>query len=188
MSELIEQELQLRKDVDELLYEKGLNKILEKYGEVYLTGSYLLKTMLKKDIDISLLNSEITIPGFFKLGGEVAAFLKCHGGHYRNTKEKSVNSRPPESLYWGFEFADWKIDLWIVPKYHLDESIEYSESIINKMDEEKRKLILEIKNVVSSNYNRKYSSKEIYDAVLEKNILSLEEFKNYLKNDKNCEL
>lgn len=188
MKELIKEEEELRKKVDNILYQKGLFNLLQEYGEVNITGSYILKTMHKKDIDISLYNPNLSVAKFYELGGKIAEILKPQGGFYRNTKVQFIKNRPPESLYWGFQFGEWKMDLWVIPKEHLDESIEYSDKILENMTEEKRELILEIKQKASSNYNKKYSSRELYSAVFKEEIKSVEEFKIFLKNTVGCEL
>lgn len=186
--DLLKKEELLRKEVDQILYGKGLYDSLCKYGEVEITGSYVLKTMYKKDLDISLYNPKLSVVDFFKMGGEIAEILNPHGGFYRNTKVKFVNNRPPEAFYWGFQFADWKMDLWVVTKEHMDGSIKYAQNIINKMTEEKRRLVLEIKQKASSNYNKIYSSRELYEAIFEEDINSIEKFEKYLLSKIGCKL
>lgn len=188
MENLLKKEENLRKEVDDILYQKGVLKLLEEYGEVHLTGSYILKTMYKKDIDISMFNPDLSVPQFYELGGRLAEILNSQGGFYRNTKVQFVKNRPSESLYWGFQFDDWKMDLWVIPKDHLEESIEYSDKIIKNMTEDKRKLILEIKNKAGSNYNKKYSSRELYSAIFNEGIKSIDEFELFLNDRVGCSI
>lgn len=188
MSDLLKREEELRKEVDGILYEKGLYNLLENYGEVQLTGSYILKTMYKKDLDISIYNPDLSVTEFYELGGKLAELLEPHGVHYRNTRVKFVENRPLEALYWGMEFDEWKMDLWLITREHFDGALEYCGNIIKNMTDEKRKLILEIKNMASENYNRKYSSKELYAAIFKEDIKSIEEFNRYLQEKIGCEL
>lgn len=188
MTDLLKREENLRKEVDKILYERGLYDLLGEYGEVLLTGSYILKTMYKYDLDISLYNPELTVKQFYELGGRLAEMLEPHGGFFRNTRVKFVENRPLEALYWGMQFGEWKLDLWVITKEHFNGAVEYCDNIIKQMTDEKRKLILEIKNKASSNYNRKYSSKELYAAIFKEDVKSIEEFNAFLQKKVGCDI
>jgi len=142
---LLQYESQVREQADSLLFKKGLYKILEKYGTVLLTGSYSLKLMYKKDLDISLVSPNLSVKEFYKMGGEISEIIQPHSVYYRNTKVKRISGRPDNALYFGFIFDDWKIDLWVVDKDRAEGSEIYSNNILKKLTDEKRILILEIK-------------------------------------------
>lgn len=178
--DLFQRQEQLHCEAKAILFERGVVSVIESYGEIDLTGSYGLKTMYKKDIDISLCNEALSYEAFFELGAKLATLLKPHGLFGRNTKVRSVENRPPDGYYWGFQFEDWKMDLWNIPRYHLDESRQYAQDILNHMTEDKRLTILEIKAAASSSYNRGYSSKEVYQAVIYEQVDSVEAFAEWL--------
>jgi len=181
---LLQYERSIRKQADSILFNRGLYKILEQFGQVELTGSYSLKLMYKKDLDISLVSPNLTINNFYKMGGEISELIKPYSVYYRNTKVKQVKGRPRNALYFGFVFDDWKIDLWVVDRERAEGSIIYSNDILNKLTDEKRLLILEIKKEYFNNndYGKCFSSREVYSAVINKNIKSVNEFKEYLNN------
>ncbi|MCP5062461.1 MAG: hypothetical protein GY936_08365 [Ignavibacteriae bacterium] len=180
---LLQYERVIREQADTLLFKKGLYKILEKYGNVLLTGSYSLKLMYKKDLDISLISPNLTVKEFYKMGGRISELINPYSVYYRNTKVKKINGRPDNALYFGFIFNDWKIDLWVVDKERAEGSEIYSNNILKKLTDEKRILILEIKKEYLTNkeYGKVFSSKEVYDAVINKHVKSLKEFKKYIE-------
>ena len=180
---LLQYERVIREQADTLLFKKGLYKILKKYGNVLLTGSYSLELMYKKDLDISLVSPNLTVKDFYKMGGEISELINPHSVYYRNTKVKEINGRPDNALYFGFIFDDWKIDLWVVDKERTEGSEIYSNNILNKLTDEKRILILEIKKeyLDSKEYGKIFSSREVYDAVINKNIKSVKQFRDYIK-------
>lgn len=139
--------------------------------------------MYKKDLDFSLISPNLTVKEFYKMGGEISELINQHSVYYRNTKVKEVKERPDNALYFGFIFDDWKIDLWVVDKERAEGSEIYSNNILKKLTDKKRILILEIKKeyLTDKEYGKLFSSKEVYDAVLNKNVKSVKEFKNYIE-------
>ncbi len=175
-------EKKVRKEADEILYSKRLIELLNQYGRAEITGSYPLKLMCKKDLDISLVNSNFKPESFFELGSKIVALLKPHSVYYRDTRVRPVKNRPTNALYFGILFNDWKIDLWVIDEEWWGESKKYTDKIIESLTEEKRLLILEIKEHYKNlpEYGKLFSSKEVYRAVLEENINSLGQFqKNF---------
>ncbi|MEN8192363.1 MAG: hypothetical protein ABFS12_06070 [Bacteroidota bacterium] len=177
-------EKMIRDEADSLLYDKGLVKLLSEYGRVEFAGSYPLKMMWKKDLDISLVAPDLTPDQFFILGGKIAQLLKPHSVYYRDTRVLEVNDRPKNSLYFGIFFDDWKIDLWVIDEQWWAESEKYMRNILERLTEEKKRIILEIKKEFSNStdYGKKYTSKLIYSSVLDGRVTSVREFKNLINN------
>lgn len=61
MKDILIKSSEIQNEADEILFERGLHKILQKFGEPNYVGSYELKLMLKKDLDISLINPSLTL-------------------------------------------------------------------------------------------------------------------------------
>lgn len=183
---LIEHEKLIRAEADSILYDFGLKKIIAEYGKVEMAGSYPLKMMFKKDLDITLVSSQLQPPKFFELGGKIAEHLGSHFLYYHNTRIKSLPLRPTNALYFGISFKDWKIDLWLTSEEWRKESQIYMNNILNKLTTEAKMIILELKKEFSytSDYGRKFSSKQIYSAVLDHNIKSVNEFKEFIETTK----
>ena len=179
---LFEYEKQIRKEADFILYEGGLKKIIAQYGRVEMAGSYPLRMMYKKDLDITLVSSQLQPQKFFELGGKIAEHLGSHFLYYHNTRIKSLPLRPTNALYFGVSFKDWKIDLWVTSEEWWKESEIYMNNILNKLTDERRMIILELKKEFSntSDYGRKFSSKQIYSSVLDHGVKSIDEFKEFI--------
>ena len=178
MHPLIEQSRKIKDAADRILHDDGLEEILCNYGEVHYVGSYEIDLMLKKDIDISLINPSLTLKEFHQLAFEASSLLHPHSMHFRDTRVKPIQYRPPHALYWAFEFADWNIDLWLVEKEYYLESVDYMNRVKQSLDDLKKITILDIKNraLNSGQYGRTFGSREIYQAVLQDGINSSEEF------------
>jgi type I restriction-modification system DNA methylase subunit len=98
----------------------------------------------------------------------------------------------PQSMYIGVIYnldgIDWKIDI-----RYLNPSDAWAEDdlkrIKSRLTSEKIQMILEIKTAFHSHpkYRKEISGYEIYNAVLDKNISTVDEFNNYLK-DRGVEL
>ena len=76
----------LRQEADGLLREKGLHSLLGQYGEVHVTGSYALKLMAWRDLDIYLVSPNMAPRRFFELGGRVAELLNPAKMNFRNER------------------------------------------------------------------------------------------------------
>ena len=113
----------LRAEADELLWKKGLHPLLEKYGQVHLTGSYTLKLMVWRDLDIYLATEDLPVSEFFRLGGQIADLLNSPKMHFRNERVARTEGLP-HGLYWGVYLGNeregaWKIDIWAVTSEQL---------------------------------------------------------------------
>ncbi|HKY04777.1 MAG TPA: hypothetical protein VJQ56_07805 [Blastocatellia bacterium] len=182
----------LRAEADDLLWRRGLHALLEKYGRAHLTGSYALKLMTWRDLDTYLVGDEISVADFFNLGSEIAELLTPTKMHFRNEREAKSEGLP-EGLYWGVYLGDeregaWKIDIWAVNPGQFTVLDDYCNEIESKLTASTRSKILEIKSQcwMKPGYRRRYSSSDIYDAVLNEGVNNLAAFNEYLKRVRNC--
>jgi hypothetical protein len=72
---------ELRAEADRWLA-TGLRGILSDYGEVNIVGSYALRLMSWRDLDIHLVRAELDRKSFFELGARIADLLTPHRMHY----------------------------------------------------------------------------------------------------------
>ena len=96
---------EIKKEADQLLYEKGLFAVLQKFGTPHITGSYELNLMTWRDLDIYLESNKISEKDFFQLGGEVSSCLQPIKMHFRNEFLAKTNGLPL-GLYWGNLFRE----------------------------------------------------------------------------------
>jgi hypothetical protein len=180
-------------EADEILYGLGLFDILGKYGNPQVSGSYLLKLMTWRDLDIYLESNSIGTEAFFELGKEISTKLNPSKMSFRN---ELIGKTPhlPKGLYWGvhtnFLEQKWKIDIWAIDSKEVKKKQSEVEEIQFKIDHSKRQLILELKSRVHSNslYRKTFFSIDVYDAVLNDEITSLEQFKKWLYIKKEIEI
>jgi len=187
---LYEQDRQLREEADELLSSRGIIKILEHYGKVYISGSYFLQLMTWRDLDIYLENDSITVEEFFELGKELVTALTPRKMSFHSNRELRIADEP-KGLYWGiragFQNVVWKIDIWGFDKSTCLEKINLCNKIVDLLTLEKRNHILYIKNELWSHpdYRDKITSMDIYNAVLFDNVSDINGFWNYVRSKKN---
>lgn len=183
MNEIFRFSQSVKEEATKLLDESDIVNILEKYGKVYFSGSYDLDLMYKKDIDIGIVNDSLTVSEFTKLGKELIDKLNSPSVYYRNTRITPVKNRPENSLYWGIKTGDWFIDIWAMSKKVQSRSDAYIRDIKNKLKPAHKKIILQLKAdlLEEKTYGKLFGSRELYDAVLNKKVKTVEEFKEYLK-------
>jgi hypothetical protein len=177
----------IKKEADEILYQKGLLEILHAFGIPHVHGSYLLDLMTWRDLDIYLQSDSISETEFFKLGEQVCSAFAPVKMSYRNERNANTPGLPP-GLYWGVYLGNeragaWKIDIWAVTAQECQQRLHYCDSIKEKLTPEAAQTILEIKSTcwTDADYRRSYSSADIYKAVLENNIATVEEFTNHIR-------
>ncbi|WP_163579211.1 hypothetical protein [Gracilibacillus saliphilus] len=180
-------------EVNKILYTLGLYDTLQKFGNPQVSGSYSLKMMTWRDLDIYLESDTISNKEFFDLGKEISLLLSPSKMSYRN---ELIGKTPhlPNGLYWGVHtnlFGQrWKIDISAIGPGEVKEKQNEVEKLKDRIDNAKRKSILSLKNQLHSNpkYRKKFFSVDIYDAVINNNIKSLEQFDEWIYIKKGIEL
>jgi hypothetical protein len=178
----------IRKEADQMLYEKGLFALLRNYGTPHITGSYDLELMTWRDLDIYLESNTISEAEFFELGKELVNLLDPVKMSYRNER-RAATVGLPSGLYWGIYLGDerrgaWKIDIWTMETEELGQRIKFCTNIKSRLTPDTKKAIMEIKSQCWTNpaYRRSFSSTDIYTAVLDHRITGMQEFENYLRD------
>jgi hypothetical protein len=94
-------------------------------------------------------------------------------------------------IYLGDERAgEWKIDIWSVNFEQFTELNEFCKDIERRLSGSLRQKILGIKAGCwrKAGNRRRYTSRDIYEAVIEKGVEDLAGFNEYLKKEKGCGL
>lgn len=184
MDDILQKSRSTKEEANSLLRNFNLLSILQDYGEVRITGSYQLDLMLKKDIDISLVNDNISVEEFSDLGKKLIDKLNTPSVYYRNTRISHADKRPENSLYWGIKTGDWFLDIWAMSNKVFERADKYISQIKSKLNDKNRKVILLLKNefINDGTYGKNFSSRELYDAVLNNRVETASQFNTYLKN------
>ena len=177
---------ELRSEADRLL-SSGLHEILADYGEVHLVGSYALRLMTWRDLDIHIVQEAADINRFFELGGRIARLLHPHRMHFRD-ESLARTADLPQGFYWGVYLGDeragaWKIDIWVSEPEVFETIRVYGERLGTRMSESARSIILQIKSACWQHpeYRRGFSSSDIYAAVLDYDVVDIESFWTFLR-------
>ena len=177
----------IKEEAGKLLYEKGLLAILNNYGLVHITGSYALDLMTWRDLDIYIATNTITEAQFFELGAAINCKFNPVKMSYRNERIQRSEGLPP-GLYWGVYFGNerkdaWKIDIWAMDEKECKRRIQYCDDLAARINDSAKQAILAIKSAcwTDPEYRRSYAGKDIYEAVLDNKIRTIEEFRGFLK-------
>lgn len=156
----------LIKEADDILYKLGLMNVLGKFGNPHVSGSYLLKMMTWRDLDIYLESNTIKEEDFFELGKELSIRLKPSRMNYRN---ELLGKTPnlPNGLYWGvytnlFQ-QHWKIDIWAIDSKEYQNKRSESQKLSEMIDSAKRKTILQLKSQLD--HHPKYR-RDLYSVII----------------------
>jgi hypothetical protein len=183
MIEMLDYSQAIKKEADELLRKHSIVEIIKNFGQVKFTGSYELNLMYKKDIDISLINDNLSVQDFTQLGKELIDVLNTPSAYYRNTRITPVEKRPENSLYWGIQTGDWFIDIWAMNSEVYLRAEKYIKEIKSQLTEKNRLIILQLKSkfIKNKTYGINFTSRELYDAVLNHEVKNSEQFNFYLE-------
>lgn len=180
----------LRREADDFLWSNKLYALLSEYGIPKLHGSYALKLMTWRDLDIYLIHEKMAMSTFFALGGHLAELLCPHRMSFRN--EYLAQSKGlPKGFYWGIHLGNerqnsWKIDLWAIEQQEYQQLAAMSDVIASRLSEASRIRILEIKYHCwrDPHYRKEYTSVDIYHAVLDEHVESVVQFNDWLIKNK----
>ena len=180
----------LHREADDILYNKELLSTLKKFGQPHITGSYALNLMTWRDLDIYLETENINEEIFFKLGAIIQNQLDPVKMSYRNERKDQTKGLPA-GLYWGVYLGNerkgaWKIDIWAIEADECRQRLQFCNALAERITPSAKQIIFSIKSQCwqDPEYRRSYTSLDIYEAVLDKAVVSIEEFKKYLKEDR----
>lgn len=196
MTDFEQQNSSLKAEADAILRGQGLFGLLNKYGRTTVTGSYLLDTMTRRDLDIYVECSTLVEEQHFRLGGDIASLLRPVRMQFRNAVSEPVPGLPL-GFYWGiktsFEKPDaWNLDIWCLAPDCASQNLSFQRDLRTRITSEHRITIMALKNKFQSHpdYCKRFRSLDIYNAVLDENIITIEQFANRLRwmgIEPNCE-
>lgn len=164
-----------------ILYELGLLNQLNKYGKSHIIGSYGMDLMAWNDLDIDVENDSMSLDKLYQLTNYI---LNNFNPTWYEAKEE-INEQGNKVWFHGFEFyldnELWNVDIWFLDKETIEKAEKYCDDISAKVNknEQLKISVIEIKqelikrNLYSFN---KYTSMDVYDAVLNKGIMGIDDF------------
>lgn len=175
---------ELKEQADIFLYEMGLLNKLKEYGEPHIIGSYRMDIMAWNDLDIDILNNQMSVDKLYELSHFIFKTFKpiwYEAKQEANSDRKTVWFHGFETMITG---TLWNIDIWFFDEETILKAEQYCDRISEKIKSNPHfaKIILTIKEKLIDNQQYgygKYTSVDVYKAVLENNIKSIDEFLNY---------
>lgn len=193
--DLMDKQNALQKEAHKILEQLKLIEKLSKYGKPEIIGSLALGLMVWRDIDIEVEINDSKKENLGELVGIITLNTECRIDFTIIYNAQLIKPNLPKGTYLGIKFYDhlpikeqssksdkiWKIDIWFLKTENKKGSLKTWE-IKNKLTDDNRKIILEIKNSLWQNpkYKKIITSMDIYIAVLDKGVKNLEDFKKYL--------
>ncbi len=166
---LLDLSASLHRDATALLKKTDLLKKLSKYGEVVLSGSYILDLMMDGDIDLFIVNEDFDKPKSVKILSELIAQGDFNGYLYYDWSQRR-RAGFPQGFYLGlktdFRGRKWKVDVWLVNKAFAPTK-RLMKMVRENLDEKNKKEILRLKYQAKIKNSGQRSS-EIYRQVLGK--------------------
>jgi hypothetical protein len=194
--DLIKESQKIKRQADKILKESGIVDMLSDYGQVKIAGSHALDLMLRPDIDLFVVADEHNWDKALEINSGILKkkyfrdvyfinWLDFENKKTGNTEEWIPDIR---GYYFAavkpFEGERWKLDIWLItPEYDKSrERTEHYKKLLEVATYTDRLTILEIKNAMreGKKYVKGVDGKLIYQAVLEKGIKSVEDFKKLL--------
>lgn len=164
-----------------ILYDSGLMKELNKYGKPHLVGSVKMNLMAWNDLDIDVENDSMSLDKLYQLTSYILNNFKPT---WYEAKEE-INEQGNKVWFHGFEFYFdnelWNVDIWFLDKSAIETVEKYCDDITEKVkkNEQLKTAIISLKQeLIKRNLYSfdKYKSIDVYDAVLNKNIISIDDF------------
>ena len=184
---LDEQDERLRAEAGALLLRHDVLGILGRFGTPHVSGSYAMRLMTWRDLDIYLEMPTRDTRAFLELGRQLGEALAPRKLSFTDHLHFPA-TEGLRGLYWGIRTDDlsrggWKIDLWGVEAPVCAERLAYCDALAARIDRTARYRILRMKHEVCRlpGYRDTITSQQVYDAVLDSGIRSDARFRELLE-------
>lgn len=184
--ELIVRQAWLQEQAQALIAESRMMDILAIAGTPSIVGSFRMGLMVWPDLDITVATSGA--PDLGRVLDVVRRLMTEAGVRKVNIVDRRGRSheRLPAGIYLGSYFDHnglaWQVDIWLMEEAETPERIAFTDRIMARLTEERRRAILAIKQVAAASdvYHRGVGSVDIYTAVLEQDVTTPAEFSDWL--------
>ncbi len=182
---LLQEQNRLQTQGKKLLEATLLGDVLKSAGDVQTGGSFVYGLMIYPDLDIGIVSEDVTrdraaelISKLFKL-----EFVRKIATTDKVNFSRETPGKNPLRGYWlglevGFEEDVWNLDIWFQKPEWVDNSQDAYANKFKGISDEVKAAILSIKHALikAGEYDVTFFSDDVYTAVLDKNVRTLEEF------------
>jgi len=190
MMDVLEQSRKLKAEADRLLAQSGLLSLLGEYGTVHPTGSYLYDLLTWRDIDLCLAVDVLSHDVVLDIAKRVAAVPHVGSMYYRNELVMQTQGNP-QAIFLCIDFylpgdARWKVDILVAQDREVQRVLQPGREMCERFTPETSEVIVRIKGDVCQRpgYRREFSSRTVYEAVLEYGIRTVDEWDIWYRNRK----
>jgi hypothetical protein len=181
-SELFEQQLLLQTEAAGVITDLKLLGLLARAGIPHPVGSLAMGLMVWRDIDYTVACESLDTEAVTAIAANLMRHPRVRSVELRNDSGvwNQDPSRYPDGLFLGIEYVAnerWELDIWFVDEPDRQPDLALVREMRNRLDDEQRAAILEIKRAWHTRPD--YSSHEIYRAVLDHGIRSIQEFEGH---------
>lgn len=195
MSELLDAQSQLQIEADEVVRMLGLDALLRTIGRPTRVGSSAMGLMVRRDIDITVACDRLTqdaVVAFSQIAVQMILRTDCvtavrfrnDTGHWNIEPEKY-----PDGLYLWLSVqtptkTTWTLDIWLVDKPERQPDIRHLTTLLPRLSEADREVILQIKTVLAATAHNvtKTPSALVYEAVMDHGVRTYQEFEKWFRN------
>lgn len=172
---------QRRLAAERILRELALIERWQRFGRPVLVGAVAYDLVVSPDIDMEVYCPDLRIEHGFEVMGVCALHPQVAGARFINAL-----ALRDKALYWQLRYRDesdveWKIDMWSAPS---DYGLPRSESLVRPMRQvltpELRAVILELKEARASDKTLECPSIDLYRAVLDDGVRTIDALKSWL--------
>ena len=170
-----------KKQADKFLYKFGLLDKLKEYGEPHIVGSYCMNMMAWNDLDIYILNENMSLEKLYELSRHIISTYKPFW--YEAKQETGEDGKTV--WFHGFETTItgevWNVDLWFFGESEIAKAKKYYADINEKTSKNPalKKIVISIKQrlIKRGQYGYgQYTSVDVYEAVIEHGVKRIDEF------------
>lgn len=186
VEQLLERQGWLQTRAADAIDRLNLTDILSDAGRPVVVGSAELGLMVWPDLDIEVVSPEPPAIGpILRVLERLitdAGMTKVSFGDTRN----DANPQVPKGFYLGpdveIDGMMWQVDIWFMDEANHQHRRQLVESIQSRLDDQAIQAILAIKQVAAASdlYHRGVSSVDIYQAVLDHDVVDIDGFDAYL--------
>jgi len=186
--DLLRQQAELQAEAGAVESDLRLEELLTPLGEVNRVGSAALGLMVWRDLDLTVVCTKLALEPVTAVGARLAAHPRVNTITFRNdTKQWKTNPNYPDGLYLGVGYRsptnnDWKLDIWFVDEPERQPDLAHMRWMPEKLTPEARTTILLIKSAWAPRpeYGKSVTSFDVYSAVLNDDVRTLEAFDEWL--------
>jgi hypothetical protein len=185
MNNLVKRSDELHKKAAKLLNRHPFRKLAEKhFGNITYTGSYVFNAMMDPDIDSNIIHRPIDKRKIIAFADDLTDIKECRKVILYNRIHETPTYFVVNVERFIFKEETWTLTFFIQEEDFQD-AIRRNEDLRKRIDSKARIIILELKDWrIKNNLKADIPSVLLYEAVLDKGVKNVDDFKLFIKEAK----